>query len=316
MLRPRYRLAHWLTVAALAALAGCGSDSPPVDGATASTEASFDGDRAFSLLVQQVNLGPQNPGSPGHAAAQAFLLDTLRALADTAYTQPFTYFDEKVDTSVALANIIGSFRPDATRRVLLCAHWDTRPYADHDPDPANRETPIPGANDGASGVAVLLEVARVLSLDPPPVGVDIVLFDGEDYGRGIDGDVSDYFLGAREFARRRGGTYRPEMGLLLDMVGDRNLNIHVERNSQARYPDVVAKVWNAADALDLPGFHRTPKYAIQDDHIPLMDAGMPVIDIIDFDYPPWHTLGDTPDKCSAESLQQVGDLVVYLIRRQ
>ena len=141
------------------------------------------------------------------------------------------------------------------------------------------------------------------------------MFDGEDYGRGIGGDVSDYFLGAREFARKRQGVYRPEMGLLLDMIGDRNLNIHVERNSQAKYPDVVAKVWNAADALGLEAFKREPKYAIQDDHIPLMEAGMPVINLIDFDYPPWHTLGDTPDKCSAESLQAVGDLVVYLVRR-
>jgi len=306
---------YWPCLLIALFLVGCGdSNKQPIDGASLLDGARFDGDGAFDLLVRQVDIGTRHPGSPGHRDAQLFLLDTLRALVDTAYAEPFTYFDPKVDTSVSLTNIIGVFRPSDTRRFLLCAHWDSRPYADRDPDPANRETPIPGANDGASGVAVLLEVARVLSLDPPPVGVDIVLFDGEDYGRG-GGDVSDYFLGAREFARKRRGVYRPEIGLLLDMVGDRNLNIHVERNSADRYPDVVAKVWNAAASLGLEGFRREPKYAIQDDHIPLMDAGMPVIDLIDFDYPPWHTLGDTPDKCSAESLQQVGDLVLHLIRR-
>lgn len=300
---------------ALLLATACNGSDRPVDGSQVAGTASFEGDRAFALLVQQVELGPRHPGSPGHAAARQFLLDTLSTLTDTAYTEPFTYFDAKVDTSVSLANVIGVFRPDEERRILLCAHWDTRPYADRDPVSANRQTPIPGANDGASGVAVLLEVARVLSLAPPSIGVDIVLFDGEDYGRGRGGDVSDYFLGAREFARKRRGIYRPEMGLLLDMVGDRDLNIHVELNSLDRYPDVVARVWNAAEALGLDAFHRDPKYRIQDDHLPLIEAGMPVIDLIDFDYPPWHTLGDTPDKCSPESLQSVGDLLMYLIRR-
>jgi Zn-dependent M28 family amino/carboxypeptidase len=162
-------------------------------------------------------------------------------------------------------------------------------------------------------VAVLLELARLLGETDPGVGVDIVLFDGEDYGRGIDGDVSDYFLGSRVFARERAGKYRPKMGILLDMVGDKDLNIHVEKISNAHYPDVVVRVWNAAEALGLEQFHREPKYAIQDDHVPLIAAGMPVIDLIDFDYPYWHTMADTPDKCSAESLQAVGDLLVYLL---
>jgi glutaminyl-peptide cyclotransferase len=303
----------WLAVVLMV---GCGDDRLPANGNPGATVPTlFEGVRAYEMLTKQVDFGTRHVGSPGHARAASFLLETLAALADTAYVEPFTYFDSKVDTSVSLINVVGVFNPDSARRFLLCAHWDTRPYADRDPNPANRQTPIPGANDGASGVAVLLEVARVLSADAPRVGVDIVLFDGEDYGRGIGGDVSDYFLGAREFARRRQGVYRPEMGLLLDMIGDRNLNIHVERNSQAMYPDVVAKVWNAAEALGLEAFHREPKYSIQDDHIPLMEAGMPVIDLIDFDYPPWHTLGDTPDKCSAESLQAVGDLVMHLVRR-
>lgn len=305
----------FLVLIVLATSGACEDAVRPVNGnPKASGPPTFEGDRAFALLEEQVALGPRHPGSPGHERGRAFLLEKLASLADTAYAEPFTYFDDKVDTSVALTNLLGVFRPGDSKRLLLCAHWDTRPYADMDPDPENRSTPLPGANDGASGVSVLLEVARALAVEPPPVGVDIVLFDGEDYGRGIGGDVSDYFLGARDFARRRGGVYQPEMGLLLDMVGDADLSIYIERNSQARLPDVVAKVWNAAEALGKDAFVRQPKWAIQDDHIPLMEAGMPVIDLIDFDYPPWHTLGDTPDKCSAESLQQVGEVVLHLIR--
>ena len=280
------------------------------------TQAAFDGERAYSLLVRQTEFGPRNPGSTGHEAAKAFLLEELRSHADTAYAEPFTYYDEKADTAVSLTNLIGEFNPQLEERILLCAHWDTRPYADRDPDPAVRNTPILGANDGASGVAVLLEMARILGASDPGLGVDIVLFDGEDYGRGIGGDVSDYFLGAREFARKRKGHYRPRMGLLLDMIGDRDLNVHVERFSVARYPDVVAQVWNAAEAIGLKPFHREPKYAIQDDHLPLMEAGMPVICLIDFDYPHWHTMEDTADKCSPESLQVLGDLLVFLLYRQ
>ena len=292
----------------------CANENRPIDGSAGKNpNLQFDGSRAYALLVRQTQFGPRNPGSQGHAKAAAFLVGELWTHADTAYVEPFTYYDAKADSTVALTNILAEFNPEMEERFLLCAHWDTRPYADLDPDPLNREKPISGANDGASGVAVLLEIARLLGTTDPGIGVDIVLFDGEDYGRGIGGDVSDYFLGSRVFARERAGRYRPKMGILLDMVGDKDLNIHVERISNANYPDVVVRVWNAAEALGLEQFHREPKYAIQDDHVPLIAAGMPVIDLIDFDYPYWHTTEDTPDKCSAESLQAVGELLVYLL---
>ncbi len=274
---------------------------------------TFDGGRAYDLLVQQCDLGPRNPGSAGHRAAIDFLSSELKKWADSVETDAFTYRDAKVDTVVALTNIKGVFNARATERILLCAHWDTRPYADQETDPKKRTQPIPGANDGASGVAVLLEVARVLRQIPPVKGVDIVLFDGEDYGRGLNGDVSDYFLGARRFAAVSKGKYAPRMGILLDMIGDKDLTIYHEGNSNRTYPDHVARVWQAAATLGYRQFIHQDKYTISDDHLPLIEAGIPCIDLIDFDYPPWHTTGDTPDKCSAQSLKAVGDVVLKVV---
>ena len=143
--------------------------------------------------------------------------------------------------------------------------------------------------------------------------MDIVLFDGEDYGRGLNGDVSDYFLGARRFAAVHKGKVAPRLGILLDMIGDKDLTIYHEGYSNQSYPDHVARVWRAAAGLGYKQFVSTQKYFIQDDHIPLLAAGIPCIDLIDFDYPPWHTAGDTPDKCSPQSLKAVGDVVLKVV---
>ncbi|MBI3967718.1 MAG: M28 family peptidase, partial [Chloroflexi bacterium] len=196
------------------------------------------------------------------------------------------------------------------RQVLLCAHWDTRPWADRDPDIVNHRTPILGANDGASGVAILLEVARVLAqLRPRGIGFQFVFFDGEDYGPGIE----DMFLGSRYFAANL-PKVRPEYGILLDMVGDADLGVYQEGNSVARAPEVVERVWGAAAAAGYEAsFPRQVAYTVVDDHIPLLDAGWSVIDVIDFRYPHWHTVGDTPDKCSAESLKAVGETVLKAV---
>lgn len=274
---------------------------------------TFDGARAYDLLVKQCSFGSRNPGSVAHRQALDFLTSEMKAWADTVEMDAFTYRDPKVDTTVALTNVKGTFKAGAAERILLCAHWDSRPYADQETDPNKRNQPIPGANDGASGVAVLLEVARVLKQIPPAKGVDIVLFDGEDYGRGLNSDVSDYFLGARRFAAVNKGKYAPRMGILLDMIGDKNLTIYYEGYSYAKYPDHVTRVWRAAADLGYIQFIGDRKYFVQDDHIPLMDAGIPCIDLIDFDYPWWHTTGDTPDKCSPFSLKAVGDVVLKVV---
>ncbi len=275
----------------------------------ASDIPDFSGERAYMYLLEQCDFGPRFPGSKEHGLTKEFLSKTLRVYADSVHEDSFSQTLEGV--KLDLTNIIANFRPDFTRRLLLCAHWDTRPMADRDPDPNNREKPIIGANDGASGVAVLIEVARCLSSCPPPVGVDIVLFDGEDYGH--RGDLSDYFLGSRHFARKYGKSYSPELGILLDMIGDSGLGIYKEENSYRVLPSHVDMVWKRARDLGIEEFIDQVGYSVADDHIPLIEAGIPCIDVIDFDYPYWHTIEDTPDKCSPESLEAVGRVVIDVI---
>lgn len=276
--------------------------------------AQFNGDRAFDYLKKQVAFGPRNPGSAGHKACLAYLTNELRALTDSVRLQRFDYQNIRNKERFTLTNVIASFKPDQKKRIFLAAHWDTRPRADYDTK-ANRNKPIPGANDGASGVAVLLEIAQQLKLNPPVIGVDLILFDGEDYGE--EGHLEDYFLGSRYFARHAGG-YHPDFGILLDMVGDANLSIPKEGYSQKYLPGVVDKVWTIAENLGFTEFENKVGSYISDDHIELIKQGIPCIDIIDFSYPApgqnyWHTLQDTPDKCSAQSLETVGQVMMEVI---
>jgi Zn-dependent M28 family amino/carboxypeptidase len=234
----------------------------------------------------------------------------MRLLTDTVEVMHFQPTDSRGNRTPPMTNILGRIAPRNPKRYLLCAHWDTRPRADHDPDPRRRNEPILGANDGASGVAVLLEVATVLKQLRPGVGVDIVLFDGEDYGE--EGRIEDYFLGSTEFSRRWRGP-RHEMAILVDMVGDRNLRFPIEGFSWRSAPTVVNRVWDTGARLGERAFVRDYGPQIYDDHLPLIDAGWPAIDIIDFSYPWWHTHADTPDKCSPESLRSVARVLIAVI---
>jgi len=194
---------------------------------------------------------------------------------------------------------------------LVCAHWDSRPTADRDPDPSKRSLPVPGANDGASGSAIVLELARALADNRPPRGVILVLFDGEDYGARVE----DMLLGSRYFAQHYQGS-AIEFGVLLDMVGDRSLRIPIEGYSQQRAPQVVTRIWNAATAVGSLAYVNERGPSVQDDHIPLLDAGIPCIDAIDMTYAYWHTTADTPDKCSAASLAAAGAPVLHALRAE
>ncbi len=272
---------------------------------------AFDGGRAYALLQQQCAFGPRVPGSAAHQQTAAFLIAELQKYADNVVTQSFEHTVPRLGQTVTLTNIIAGFRFEAGRRVLLCAHWDSRPWADEDPDSSRRREPVMGANDGASGVAVLLEIARVLRENPPPVGVDIVLFDGEDFG--TPGEARSYAIGAQHFARTKQARYNPIFGILLDMVGDRELEIFQEGNSVQFARAVVDHVWNLASRLGIREFVPRLRHEVFDDHVPLLEAGMPVIDIIDFDYPYWHTVADTPDKCSAASLEKIGRVVLAAV---
>ncbi|MDH7570479.1 MAG: M28 family peptidase [Armatimonadota bacterium] len=293
----------WVFTGALALLltggAGCQSAGRTAAPTVAAPAAAFDGQRAMEWLKRQVDAGPRVPGTAAHSTVRQLL---LQGLGPGAKVQEFTHRTRR--GSVPMANLIATYGPQSGDRVLLCAHWDTRPIADRDPNPANRAKPIPGANDGASGVAVLMELARIFQAAPPPVGVTIVLFDGEDWGTSLE----EMFLGSTYFAENQvGGPFR--YAILLDMVGDADLQIYRERHSERQAKEVVDKVWRAAAELGYDHFRPTLGEEIWDDHIPLQRKGIPAIDVIDFDYPYWHTLQDTVDKCSARSLQIVGDVI-------
>ncbi len=294
----------FLVLAGLAATLHChaaGSGESP----------KFDSQKAYAYLLKQCEIGPRHPGSPGHRQARDYLKATLSQFADQVITQPFPLKFGRPEKTVEAYNIIARFLPDESERILLCAHWDTRPWADKDPDPKYHNTPILGANDGASGVAVLLEVARLLQSHPPPVGVDIVLFDGEDSGS--EGSMNSWAQGSAYYARHLSRSEHPRFGILIDMIGDADLEIFQETNSRTYARPVVDKVWEIAHDLGCTAFKPEVGISVMDDHIPLLQVGIPCIDLIDLDYPYWHTMADTPDKCSAASLDQVGQVLIHVI---
>ena len=280
--------------------AGCGPDAPPV----------FSGERAYQILIEFCQLGPRVPGTEAHRRAADFIAGRLQKLPLRITRQSFDYYDSLKSERVRFENILAAFYPERTKRILLCTHWDSRPYADREADSSLHNQPILGANDGGSGVAILLALAELLAQRDPKLGVDLVFFDGEDYGP--EGMSNQYLLGSKHFAKEA-GRYWAEYGLLLDMVGDADLTIYQERYSALFASDVVRKVFSRAAKLGLPAFVPQVKHAVMDDHIPLLDVGLRVIDLIDFDYPFWHTLKDRPEACSPNSMGQVGTLLVSLL---
>lgn len=272
----------------------------------------FDGARAFGYLERQVAFGPRIPGTPAHEQTGDWILSQLRAQADTVIVQAIPH-RTPAGQMLPLRNFLARFRPEAVERILYLAHWDTRPRADQSANLAAQRMPVPGASDGASGVAVLLGVADALKAKPPTVGVDLLFVDGEDYGD--FSDSTQVLIGSRWFAAHQPAGYPPLFGVLFDMVGDKNLDIYVEGNSQAGAPEVVDQVWRTARELGYSSiFVPQVKHTLIDDHVSLQRAGIHAIDVVDFDYPYWHTTDDTVDKVSANSLQVVGDVAMALVR--
>lgn len=287
----------------------CAGDVAPVK--------EFDGQAAFRYIEQQLAFGPRVPGTAGHERMGDWLDSTLRVRADSVVTQDWNHISLKGDT-LRLRNFIARWNPTAPERVLYLAHWDTRPASG--PDSAlDFSKPVPGANDGGSGVAVLLGVADRLKAQPPVgVGVDLMFVDGEDYG--IFEDSVDVLIGSTYYARNQLPGPRPQFAVLFDMVGDKDLKIFMEGNSSVGAPQVVDRVWTTAEELGYTAyFDRRARHTLMDDHVPLQRAGISAIDVVDFDYGPdrsyWHTPNDTIDKVSAESLKIVGDVAVAVIRR-
>ena len=285
------------------------------------SKTGFDGEAAYRYAGTQVSFGPRIPGSPGWQKAGDWIVAQMRARADTVVEQRWMHKLANGD-SIPMRNILARFRPGATDRVLYVTHWDTRPVADADPNPANRTKPILGANDGASGVGLFVALGDLLKKTPPNVGVDLLFVDGEDYGTFGPPDT-DVLIGSTYFASHLPSPgYRPIFGVLFDMIGDKDLNIYQEQNSLARAPEVVARVWKTAADLGYSQYFLPQEgQAVIDDHIPLLQAGLRVIDVIDIDYGPpnasyHHTLADTMDKISAKSLGIVGDVAAALVTSQ
>lgn len=272
----------------------------------------FDGDLAYQHLIHQVEFTPRVPGSEASARCRNYVYDFFDSLGLSVDSQMFTFLDPYSGQDIPMVNVIAHCNPqlDASQRIVLMAHYDSRPRTDYAFDTLLIDEPIDGANDGASGVAVLLELARLLSIQPPSVGVDLVLVDGEDWGK--SGDSQYYLLGSREFARR-GIRDRYQFGIVIDMIGDRDQQVYREAFSERYNKPLNDLVWETAQRLGVTTFIDSVHYTVMDDHLPLQASGVPSIVLIDFDYPEWHTEFDTPDKCSAQSLSNVGRILVDIV---
>ncbi|TAJ14868.1 M28 family peptidase [Marinilabiliaceae bacterium JC017] len=286
----------------------------------------FNGDSAYHYVDAQVAFGPRVPNTEKHAACANYLASQLKRFGAHVIVQeaPVIAFD---GTTLNAKNIIGQFNPEQKKRILLFAHWDTRPFADHDPDPAKRNTPILGANDGASGVGVLLEIARQLGKTDHHLGIDIIFFDAEDYGtpdhKNMPYKEDTWCLGSQYWAKNpHTPNYRAKYGILLDMVGARDALFYKERYSMQYAPNIVEKVWNtAADIGYLRHFSYDLGGQITDDHVYVATIrNIPCIDIIQHDpmsetsfgtY--WHTHDDTMENIDKNTLKAVGQTVLEVI---
>ncbi len=264
-------------------------------------ELVFDGNNAFQYAKTQVDFGPRTPGSEAHQKTGNWIKDELEKNGWNTTIQEDNFEEYQIK------NIVG-YRTELNENpwIILAAHYDSRFYADRDPNPENHTKPVPGGNDGASGVAVLLELSRVIPKDLNK-NVWLVFIDAEDQG---DIENWDWIMGSRSFVKTL--TEKPDKVIILDMIGDADLNIHLERNSD---PELQQEIWQIASNLGysdyfIPEF----KYSILDDHIPFLENNITAIDIIDFDYKYWHTIDDTVDKISAESLEIVGKTILQWLK--
>ena len=276
--------------------------------ADSQTQSSFDGDRALAHIYQQVSFGPRTLDNPSaKAETLGFIASYLKPLATKLTIQKFS------NNGMSGNNLWASFinpKPHANQRIMLGAHWDTRPISDQESDLSKQHLPTPGANDGGSGVAVLLELARIFAANPPPVSVDLIFFDLEDMG---NIDNLPFAIGARAFVERN-RFYRPSAGIIVDMVCDKNLTIPQERYSKTKASALIDQIWKIAARQNATVFSKDQGAYIQDDHLPFLEANIPVIDLIHYPFPDyWHTSEDTVDKCSSNSLEQVGNVILSLV---
>lgn len=298
-----------LCVLVLAAMQGgaCGRGE-------ATVPSPFNGDQALAYVRTFMEFGPRVPGTEAHRRAGDWIVSEIRQRADTVYEQVWTH-KTQAGATLPLRNIIARFRPMAEERLLYVTHWDSRPVSDKSTTDSLRGLPTPGANDGGSGVGLFLALGDVLKATPASIGVDLLFVDGEDYGT-FDPDV-DVLLGSTYFASNLpSANYQPLFGVVWDMIGETDLRIPQEEHSVNRAPEVVERVWRTASDLGYGNvFVPSTTFPITDDHLPLLDKGLRVIDVIDLDYAHHHTVNDTIDKLSARSLKIVGDVAWKLLQR-
>lgn len=292
-----------LIVAGLVSLSACNNAETII--------SQFDSDRAFDILVKQVEFGPRVPGSESSKNCRNYFYEYFGELGIIADSQAFKFLDPYSKDSIPLVNVLAKIPGTNTKEngIVLLAHYDSRPRTDYPKDKKLAENPIAGANDGASGVAVLLELAKNLSEEPPPYNVELVLLDGEDWGKIGQNDY--YLLGSKEFARRGiRGKYR--FAIVIDMIGDSGQQIYRELFSESFHKDLNDMIWGTAAKLGITTFIDSTMHTVLDDHVSLATSGVPAVDLIDFDYPFWHTEFDTPDKCSPQSLANVGRILSHI----
>jgi hypothetical protein len=280
---------------------------------------AFDAKRAMGYLEEVCKIGPRMSGTDGMKKQQELLEKHFKDLGGKVSWQKFSGKQRSRREAVPMANLIVSWKPDEKRRIIICTHYDTRPIADQDPNPKNRNKPIISANDGGSGVALLMEMAHHMNKLTLNVGVDFVFFDGEEY---VFEARDEYFFGSIHFAENYRKT-RKETGqvylgaILLDMIAGKDLHLPVEQNSWFKAGALVTDVYRVAEELKASSFKgkEFSKSPVEDDHIALNRNGIPAIDLIDFDYKHWHCLSDVPENCSGENLEQVARVVGVWMQR-
>ncbi len=317
---------------AAAALTACkNKNAAPAEtpeAATVLTAVQFNADSAFAYVEAQCAFGPRVPNSAAHRACGDWIVQKFRSFGLEVEQQEavFTGWDGK---RLEGRNLIASYRPEAEERVVLAAHWDCRPWADADPDSARHRQPVMGANDGASGVAVLLEVARLAARLAPQVGIDFVCFDAEDYGAPYwgtpDPEGKDWCLGSQLWARQAVAKgYRARYGVLLDMVGGRDARFCYEGFSKRYAEPVMLRLWDTAESVGAGQlFLKQDGSWATDDHLPMNEvAGIPTVDIVPHVGPEggfgatWHTVNDTPAHISKETLRLVGQTILQLLSEE
>jgi len=304
---------------------GNAATDPGAQAKPAADRIPFDRERAMRYLKQICDIGPRISGSPGMIKQQELVQKHLEAHGAKVRFQRFQARQRSQRNPVEMANLVASWFPERRRRLILCAHYDTRPLADQEFDERNWTKPFLSANDGGSGVALMMEFAHHIDKLNIQVGVDFVLFDGEEYifnpkPEELGGDL--YFFGSEHFAAEyvKARKQDPKSSVyveavLMDMIAGKNPQFHFEQYSFVQAGALAKKIWGIAAEFQYRNWIPRVKHAVRDDHLALLEVGIPAINIIDFDYPHWHRLSDTPENCGPEGLHQVAQVVAVWMER-